>query len=498
LTRPRRSRFLRTARAILYAALGLWASAGWAGRFGSFRAPLEHERDAWYEPPRPKHRVVMRSFTQMVKPQAARKPFRGWKLIGEQHFEDSTGELLRAIAESGIEPNDQLLIGDPKSAHTGVIQDLRNEGFRINYGPLYSLERHALTDPENYLNSILRGDIKATARIPGGLGADPKARYLILDDGGKLLEYINDHFPQLKGRVVGVEQTSGGSRKLDKKKLWFPVIDVGRSWGKLNFESPIIARSVGNATQKKLERLRQRGIDPGREIVLCGYGPLGQRMAEDLKSRGYTVKVYDRVLDGDGPEAAAMREIARRSGVTTVSRAEAITTGRVFITVTGEAATVTTEDYEHMADGAIFINAAQSGAYQVTDEMYQDPKLRRTVERYPYPMVTEFRGKRIAVGDDRSKLTGDYVIRARSGKQFLLVGNNRAVNFDKQKAHTIPPRYIQSIRGFLYLGLEQAVRALEEGKEGLQELELKPQRKYIGKVEAELRARGESLLAPRF
>jgi S-adenosylhomocysteine hydrolase len=441
----------------------------------------------------------MRSFTRMVRPRAARMPFNGWKLIGEQHFEDSTGELLRAIAASGIAPHDQLLIGDPKSANPEVIQELRNEGFRINYGPLYSLERHALIDPDKELDGILRGtDIKATARIPGGLGADPNARYLVLDDGGKLLEYINDHFPELKGRVVGVEQTSGGSRRLDRKKLWFPVIDVGRSWGKLNFESPIIARSVGNATQRKLEMLRRRGIDPGREIMLFGYGPLGQSMAQDLKARGYAVKVYDRVLDGDGPEAAAMREIARRSGVTAVARKEAIATGRVFITVTGEAATITKEDFAGMTDGAILINAAQSGAYEVTHDMYQDPALRRTVERFPYPMVTEFRGKQIAVGDDRSKLTGDYVVRNATGKQFLLVGNNRAINFDKQKAHTIPPRYIQSIRGLLYLGLEQAKRALEEGKTGLQPLELKPQRKYLGAVEAELRARGESLLFPKF
>jgi S-adenosylhomocysteine hydrolase len=492
---------------VLCAALSAVPSSGWAGAAGPagslatgfpFKVRVGTERDLPL--PKPKHRVAMRSFERLVKPHAERQSFKGWKLVGEQHLADSTGELLRATAAAGIKPRDMLVMSDPKSANYEVIQELRNEGFQITYGPRYSAERHALVDPEQELDGILRGtDIKATARIPGGLGADPKARYVILDDGGKLLEYINEHFPQLKGRVVGVQQTSGGSRRLDrlKKKLWFPVVDVGRSWGKLGFESPSIARSEGNPMQRKLDSLRRRGIDAGREVVLFGYGPLGEATAKDLQSRGYTVKAYDRVLDGDGPEAAAMRARAQLNGVTTLSRADAIANGKVFLTVTGEANTITADDFERMKDGAILINGAQSGAYQVTDEMYRDPA-QRAGKRFPYPTVTEFRGKRIPVGDFHSMIIGDHVIRSSSGKQFLLVNNNRAINFDPQKAHIVPPRYIQLTRGFLFLGIEQAIRALKSGKVGVQPLALKPQRKYVGQVEAELRARGESLAAPNF
>jgi hypothetical protein len=70
------------------------------------------------------------------------------------------------------------------------------------------------------------------------------SKIIILDDGGALLNVVNNAFKSIPSHIsiVGIEQTSSGFRKLEYSQLHFPIFNVARSAIKLVKESPLISK----------------------------------------------------------------------------------------------------------------------------------------------------------------------------------------------------------------------------------------------------------------
>jgi S-adenosylhomocysteine hydrolase len=437
----------------------------------------------------------MRSFWRLVEREGQAQPLRGFSVVGVQHLLASTGGLLHGLAWSGA--SDLLISGKAYSANWRVVAGLRADGIDVRYGDRFMHDEHRLERPGVKLERI----VAAIDADP-----DPKRRYLIIDDGGELIQRIHDLLgrrPDLRGRIVAVEQTMRGRRELAKLALRLPVIDVGGAYSKGIYESPMIGRSIGQAVQRKLAKVRLHGIPLPREAVLLGYGNVGRAAARYLSAQGFRVATYDRVLDEDpdSPRAQEIRAQARRDGVRLLSRREALARAHILIEASGEP-DLTSTDLEQLPDGAMLINAASGIAtFGATADMRRDPDRWR---RADLAEMTLFRGRPLTMRRFQGQRR-DVVLRTRSGKQLLLADDGFVINFAPRLLSPtpraaagldpIPPRYIQFTRGLLYLAALQAVRTTESG---LHPLARRAQADWAAEVERELARSGESLLDPTF
>ncbi len=418
---------------------------------------------------------VMRSFEALVAARAPRRPLEGFRVIGVQHLLGSTGGLARALAASGIAPEAISFMGKGYSQHPAVVDELTAEGFRISSVPFMNLSdgRAAMiTDP------MLEGYLAHELSLAG-----PDAKFLVIDDGGRLIKLIHERHPELASRCVGVEQTRKGIFELERVALKMPVINVAESWAKLKLESPMIGRSVAISIDRKVGALAAAGADPGRDVVLLGYGAVGREVAATLRARGYRVSVFDPKPDA---QARAARDGLRRHATLDAALAE----GHLVVSATGTT-TIGPHNVDRLPDGAVLINTA-SGDSEIAPELMAYRSGSGTF--HGSELRGRFRGVDLALGHTTDPARMDELLRTPGGRDVLVVGGGNVINFTGE-VDPIPPRYIQLTRGLLYLGAIEAARAT---RPGLRALSVAPQRRFAAAVESELREGGGSLSHPDF
>jgi S-adenosylhomocysteine hydrolase len=410
-------------------------------------------------------RREMGAFDHIARVAGRRRPLAGMKLLGIQHLVPDTGVLLAALVDAGIARRAMKVAGKPHSEDWLTMVDLDGRG----YDTLAAVWRHEETEGQ-------RPDLEANLRRRlEAIG--PGERYLLLDDGGELIAIANqlvERRPELADRIVAVEQTRKGSRRLQKLTLRFPVIDVAQATAKLEYESPIIGHSIGLAVDEELDLLREGGHDPGTRILILGYGKVGRATATYFRARGYEVEAYDR----DGASARVARRAARDGVRLHATLEEALARGQIVISATGE--TPIEEHNVHLLpDGAVLFNAASPGELA--------PALRDLDARSP---DTPFGAGAFDFGLTDALTHRDRVLATANG-HVLLVADGEVVNFQAPK----PARYIQLTTGLLYLGAIQAARTHTPGLHALAD---RPQRRLVRAIERQLARTGESLLRPRF
>jgi hypothetical protein len=478
--------------------VGLHLASALAAALLAAPLPVPHVAASLEAPAPEKRDPQMRAFWKMVDRHAPHQPLGGMGLGGIQHLLASTGDLLRGAVRAGVQRAKTVIGGKAYSEMRRVTWELKREGFRIIPG-MVDLRRLELDYPGYFDKPIVWGFLGASpaeaehydffpSRIVNQLKQlpDDGTKLLVLDDGGQLLKLINEEAPELTSRVVGVEQTRKGILELKKLKLKFPVISVGEAWAKLVFESPMIGRSVGLAVEAKVKELTRLGVNPGRRVTLFGYGAVGRATAEYLRSQGLEVEIYD--------SDPTKRTNAITDGFHALSsHKEAVATARIAVNAT-PGTPLSADDLEDLPDGAVLMNAGSGNdAFQTRPEMYQDPHRREDNKRF----ISRFRGVEIELTRRFTKLRDNTVLRTRGGKELLLAKDGNVINFQYERGNydPIPGRYIQLTRGLLYLALVQGAHTK---KAGLHALALKPQRRLVADIEAQLRESGESLLAPRF
>jgi S-adenosylhomocysteine hydrolase len=218
-------------------------------------------------------------------------------IISVQHLCSTTEVLFDALLDLNLYPENLYVVGKCYSTNPEVLVRLRKKGVNalfssssFNCSVPFDIDFDRNVD-EMIKQVISSNDLFSFERI------------IILDDGGHLLERANALLS--KGLpVVGIEQTSSGFNRMKDRNLPFPVINLARSWLKLEYESPIIISLVLRKLKEKLDQLDSNV----NKVLLIGFGVLGQKIHEILKDR-YLISIFDSVPEKStiAPDELKMR-----------------------------------------------------------------------------------------------------------------------------------------------------------------------------------------------
>ncbi len=169
-------------------------------------------------------------------------------IISVQHLCSTTEVLFDSLLDLKLCPENLYVLGKCYSTNPDVLIRLRKKGINA----LFS---------SSYFNCTIPFDIdfdrNVDAMIKQVISSNDLFSFekiIILDDGGHLLERATELLP--KGLpLVGIEQTSSGFNRMLSRNLPFPVINLARSWLKLEYESPIIISLILRKLKEKLSHL---------------------------------------------------------------------------------------------------------------------------------------------------------------------------------------------------------------------------------------------------
>ncbi len=197
-------------------------------------------------------------------------------VISCQHILPSTHMMFRSMIRLGLNPKNLAVIGKCYSTNNEVMNNLRKEDIYV-------------CDSSNIFNSDLSFDEQFKKSITLFLESQlqrmaPKQNdtIIILDDGGELLtaaQSLKSKYPN----IFGVEQTTSGYHKLAYVNMSFPVKNVALSKAKLDFESPLIAKSI----LKNLDHKISISELTSKEILIVGNGSIGNEIKKLLATDLY-------------------------------------------------------------------------------------------------------------------------------------------------------------------------------------------------------------------
>lgn len=427
----------------------------------------------------------------------------GFEVIVAQHLFPTTMGLVDALEKNGL-PKDKLhLIGKSYSTHERTYAALLARGVDVD-----SSSRQDNNLAEDAAVRLAGAARRQLQKIFNGVTArelaDPNARprFLLFDEGGKLLETLHKEFPQYAKLCIGVEHTDRGMQMLDDLEknggeILLPVVDMARSLAKKMFESPAIGESV--VFHAEIE-MKEAGVEPSKkEACVIGYGAVGKATADALRRRGYQVWVHD--TDPAALARAQADGCETPTGDAEARRAAALAHGHLLISCTGRT-TITPDEFAGLLpNGAILTNAA-SGTHELGIHALGDEQLaQRTAPeslRSDGAATTTFRGAPIATGPFLAP--GKHrrlVFESSNGAQHLVLRGGAVVNMTRG----MPPEVVQLTLGLVLTSVLQAAKSATAGttRPGRVALGDDEQKALVDAVEADLKKKGlPSLSHPDF
>lgn len=406
---------------------------------------------------------------------------KGLESIAVQHLFPSTRWLYEGLADNGLAKDKTVVIGKPYSTDQDTYRAMRASDWNVSWMSEMTLhtEKGSTFDDQGARLQQLFKDVDPTTT---------DKRFLLLDEGGKVLKALHEHFPEYAHLCVGVEHTDRGIQLLENYELKCPVINVARSEAKKRHESPMIGESVVASIDGSLADLGIK-IEP-KEATILGYGAVGMNVARSLQRRGYTVHVYD-------TDPHKMAE-ARKDGMVTGSREEMLKHGHLVVGATGRGC-LSVEEYALLPKKAVLANAA-SGRHEFgLEDVFgvdaqvktEDPHEVFTTEGLRTSMV---RGKMTVLGD-AAAIDEQFhrVLRDEADPEVerIAINNGFVVNMQED----IPPEFIQLTRALILAGTLQAAEAKTPG---LIDLDQGAQDFIVSRVQKHLSQQGLSLEKPDF
>ncbi len=169
-----------------------------------------------------------------------------------------------------------------------------------------------------------------------------------------------------------LEATTTGLHRLDGLDIPFPVLD----WNGIALKDLIHNRHhVGVETWPAFTAITGLALY-GREVVVVGFGPVGQGVAARARDLGALVTVVD--LD---PVRLVQ---AQHDGCRVAAMEDALRTASVIVTATGFDGVVGADQIAHVADGAILVNVGHSDREIDVDwlDQHERTTVRRHLDRY--------------------------------------------------------------------------------------------------------------------
>jgi adenosylhomocysteinase len=258
---------------------------------------------------------------------ASEQPLAGLCVAACLHVTAETASLVSVLLAGGARVH--LAASNPLSTQDDIAAALAEL-------PGVLVAARSGVDRETYYEHLLRS-------------LDP-APDLVIDDGGDLLNTLHAERPELLAGVRGgCESTSTGVARLRRMAaagtLAFPVIAADTSVTRRMFDSRY---GTGQSVIDGIVRATNLLL-AGKSVVVAGYGPCGQGIAE--RARGHGARVIITETDPIRALDAIMQ------GYRVLPMADAAVAGEVFITATGSRDVITGEHLLAMPDGAILANA---------------------------------------------------------------------------------------------------------------------------------------------
>ncbi len=204
-------------------------------------------------------------------------------LICNQHIVSTTKALFQTLFDLGLKRENISVIGKCYSTDPRVFQELKEENIDVCESSLFfdsykSFDEQLIENTKLFINSRLHQIKNKKFK-----------KIIVLDDGGYLLLAINSFLLDFTS-FIGIEQTTSGYDKIKNLNLHFPVINLARSYAKLNFESPIIAILIKQALQRQFNLLT---LTPKQSLII-GNGAIGREIYDAL-SPNYQIKRFDQI-----------------------------------------------------------------------------------------------------------------------------------------------------------------------------------------------------------
>ena len=223
------------------------------------------------------------------------------KLVAVQHMVRTNLTLFRALFKLGLRPANTFVIGKGYSTSASCLRALQGAGTRVSQD---------LRPPQpGYYEEAREEELRAFWSALDGRGIlQRQEKVIVADVGGRLLSRVEEECAEIGGggKVIGLEQTTSGIRRLEARPRSFPIINVAQAAAKPIHESPLVAETI-------LERVDRRrpGRWPDMRVGVIGLGEIGQAMIAKLSARGVEVMGADigRRIDSSGAVPSIPLEI---------------------------------------------------------------------------------------------------------------------------------------------------------------------------------------------
>lgn len=254
------------------------------------------------------------------------QPFAGVRIALSIHLEAKTAYLCKVLAAGGA---DMYITGsNPLSTQDDVAAALAKAGLNV-----FAWYNSTEEEYNRHITKVLENNCN-----------------IIIDDGGDLVNMLHTTMRDCLQYVIGgCEETTTGIIRLmamaKEDKLEFPMVMVNNADCKHLFDNRY---GTGQSVWDGINRTTNL-IVAGKIAVVAGYGWCGKGVAMRAKALGARVIITE--IDPIKAIEAVM------DGFDVMPMHEAAKVGDFFITVTGCAGVITTEDMKVMKDGAILCNA---------------------------------------------------------------------------------------------------------------------------------------------
>ena len=198
-------------------------------------------------------------------------------IIWRDHFLEENIGLLSGFVTLGVKPNDILALdkGDSTLHRFEITATFKKMGFNVDVLDNSSLEDEKLMEI-------------GTNMITNFISERKDKKIIILDDGAIISKILNKvHFDNI---ISIIELTEMGLRRINKlDKIDYPILNVAKTKLKRNLVYPEISNSL---FIRIIELLGGEKL-VGRSAVLCGYGDMGEILAERFRALGVRVSIVD-------------------------------------------------------------------------------------------------------------------------------------------------------------------------------------------------------------
>jgi len=309
------------------------------------------------------------------------KTLKGLTIAACLHITSETANLLITLKKGGAKVVANA--SNPLSTQDSVAAALVK-----HYGiPTYAIKGEDSKTYYNHLNAVLDYHPDIT-----------------MDDGADLVHLLHTKRKSQLAEIIGSsEETTTGVIRLKAMEkegaLKLPVIAVNDSDTKHLFDNRY---GTGQSTIDGIIRATNILI-AGKTFVVCGYGWCSKGIAMRAKGMGAHVVVTE--IDPVRALEAAM------DGFMVMKMKDAVKTGDVFVSATGNKHVITVEHVNNMKEGAIIAN---SGHFDVEIDMAGIEKEKKSKRRI------------------RNSLD-EYILK--NGKKLYVLGEGRLVNLAAAEGH---------------------------------------------------------------